>query len=108
MHGTIVLESLDSPEAVEGLEILSKRFSEELDWHIYIVEATEEQISTIANVIKKGWYAHFWKGNQVIAVFRNRMFLFNHSDKRSWHDAVAYGRSVGIPEEQLDFPIDDA
>jgi hypothetical protein len=28
------------------------------------------------------------------------------SDKSTWNDATEYGKSLGIPKEQLDFLID--
>lgn len=49
---------------------------------------------------------HFWNGNQVIAVFPGKVYKFQHSNKSTWKDAVEYGKSIGIPEEQLDFIIE--
>jgi len=49
---------------------------------------------------------HFWKDKDVIAVFEGKKFAFNYDDKSSWTPAVEYGLSIGIPKEQLDFPID--
>lgn len=48
---------------------------------------------------------HFWQDRDVIVVFRDKMFEVNFDDKETWKDAVAYGLSVGVPEEQLDFLI---
>jgi len=43
----------------------------------------------------------------VIVVYPNKEFDIVYSDKDSWKDAIAYGQSLGIPIEQLDFKIDE-
>lgn len=73
---------------------------------MFTVLATEENIKRLANYLKpEKWYAHFWKGDNVIAIFPNKVFRFKYSDKSTWKEAVEYGKSIGIPEEQLDFLI---
>ena len=51
---------------------------------------------------------HFWKpGNSKIeVVFKNKIFSIDYSEKSTWKEAISYGKSVGIPEEQLDFIIE--
>ena len=49
---------------------------------------------------------HFWNEREIIAVFKDKTFTFNSDDKPSRINAVNYGISLGIPEEQLDFIID--
>lgn len=49
---------------------------------------------------------HFWNADDVIAVFSNKLFRFKHSDKSTWNEAIEYGKSLGIPKEQLDFVIE--
>lgn len=50
---------------------------------------------------------HFWEPgkDEVLAVFKNKTFDIKHSDKSTWSGAVEHGKSIGIPEEQLDFLI---
>jgi hypothetical protein len=67
---------------------------------------SQEEILELEKIIKQGWYAHFWNGKEVIAVFRNKTFSFVHNNKSTWKPAVNYGLSLGISREQLDFPID--
>ena len=67
----------------------------------------EAEIAGLAKQLKpKKWYMHFWNGDTVIAVFPNRIFRFKHSDKSTWHEAIEHGKSLDIPEEQLDFTVD--
>jgi hypothetical protein len=60
----------------------------------------------MSDQIKEGWYAHFGNGQKLIAVFRSKKFKLQANDKTTWKETVEYGNSIGIPEEQLDFPID--
>jgi len=106
MEGIIIKQSLSDPKILEGFKILEHERDDEVDWDLYTVEATEAQVKQLANEIKDKWYTHFWQGREVIAVFRGKIFKFNFDDKENWKPAVDYGMSIGIPKEQLDFPID--
>lgn len=48
---------------------------------------------------------NFWvlDGDEMKVVYKNKIFDLKISDKSTWDDALTYGRSIGIPEEQLDF-----
>ncbi len=39
-------------------------------------------------------------------VFKDKQFELNYDDKEIWKLIVAYGLSVGITQEKLDFPIE--
>lgn len=107
--GTIVEESLEDNRILNDLKIVSFRISKDDNpadrWHLYGVEVSEEEIDKLKREIKDKWYAHFWKGDDVIAVFKDKKFAFKHSDKETWKTAIEYGLSLGIPAEQLDFVI---
>lgn len=76
-------------------------------WHLYEVEADEQQIDVLSRNLKpRGWYVHFWRNDDIIVVFPHRKFLTTHTDKTTRNKAIAYGISIGIPKEQLDFPKD--
>ena len=109
--GTIVEESLLDNRLLNSFRINKVRISSaeqpEDRWHLYEVEATPEQIDKLATQLKPtGWYTHFWQGDDVIVVFPNKKFEIKYSDQGTWKDAIAYGESIGIPTEQLDFKID--
>lgn len=73
-------------------------------WHIYNVTLAEHQIDQCQKWLKEGpWYMHFWCGDRIIAIFKDKTFHFSRSDKSTWTPAITHGRSVGIPEAQLDF-----
>ncbi|HVM58947.1 MAG TPA: hypothetical protein VMT80_01290 [Candidatus Paceibacterota bacterium] len=102
LTGTIVLNSLDSPSVLDEIEILNRTKDE--DWELVDIHATREQILQLSKHLVPGpWYMHFWNGDDVLVVFKERYFDIKYSDKTTWIPAVAYGKSIGIPEEQLDF-----
>lgn len=109
--GTIIEESLEDNRILNEIEIISFRISKDENpddrWHLYKAKVSREDIEKLSKYIRPGkWYMHFWEGSDVIAVFKDKTFEFNHADKTTWREAVAYGRSQGIPEEQLDFIIE--
>jgi hypothetical protein len=104
LKGSIVLESLENLEVLESLNVLSVR--EDEDWHIFSVEIAPQQIEELSTAIKQGWYMHFWSGDKMIVVFKEKTFEVNAHDASTWSEAIEYGKSIGIPAEQLDFVIE--
>ena len=41
-----------------------------------------------------------------IVAFKDKIISFEHNKRDTWKPVVEYGLSIGIPKEQLDFPID--
>ena len=107
--GLIVEESLEDNRLINKFEVVKVKISDEENpaerWHLYTVKCSEKEIEELKNNLKGKWYAHFWKGREIIAVFRRKTFRFNFDKKETWRDVVNYGLSLGIPREQLDFPI---
>ncbi|PWI13958.1 hypothetical protein DI272_07165 [Streptomyces sp. Act143] len=50
-----------------------------------------------------GWYADFTAGDECLVVFAGKVFRYRRGDPHGRAEAVAYGRSVGTPEHQLDW-----
>ena len=108
--GTIIKESLIDPSILDSLQIVSDHVENSQDdadgsWHLYTVLISRDEIPKIQPYLERkgGWYMHFWKGRDVIVVFRDRVFEIDADDKTTWKDAVEYGLSMGVPAEQLDF-----
>ncbi len=109
--GTIVQESLVDDRQLNDFEIIRFKVTDEVKpedrWHLFTVLATPGQIKKLSSNLKpEKWYAHFWNGDDVIAIFPNKIFNFKHSNKSTWTEAINYGKSLGIPQEQLDFLIE--
>ena len=106
-QGTIVENSLADTSVLSQLKVLKSWSSGK--WKLHRVTATKEQVRSIGTFLADGpWYIHFWADNRedVVVVFKEKIFFIKHSDKSTWKEAVSYGKLLGIPEEQLDFLID--
>ncbi len=104
--GTIVENSLADKGVLGQLQIVKTWNSSK--WVLHDVLVREEQFEELKNSIAEGpWYMHFWipGGDEIKIVFRNKIFNFVASNKETWKEAVEYGKSIGIPEGQLDFVI---
>jgi hypothetical protein len=109
--GCIVEESLTDNRILNTLTIAKVRISSNDNpanrWHLYTVKVTPEQIKKLSSALNgPQWYMHFWRDQQIVAVFQDKTFEFFAADKSTWAPAVAHGLKLGIPAEQLDFPIE--
>ncbi len=50
----------------------------------------------------RNFYFHLYREDELIVVFRDQIFHLT-ADVETWKDAIKYGKSLGIPEKQLDF-----
>jgi hypothetical protein len=50
-----------------------------------------------------GWYCNFSTATEAWVVFRGRVFRYPIGDHAGRAEAQAYGRSLGVPEPQLDW-----
>lgn len=106
LQGTVVENSLVNPEILKNLSILKSW--PDGSWNLHQVSVTRDQAIALGEQLAEGaWYMHFWEpGNDnVLVVFKGKSFDIKHSDKTTWSEAVQYGKSIGIPDEQLDFLI---
>lgn len=54
------------------------------------------------------WYADFRTGEDHVVVFPGRIFRYRTGDPDGHEEVVAYGRTLGIPDAQLDWgEVDD-
>ncbi len=53
-----------------------------------------------------GWYANFNTEAEAFVVFADRVFRYPRGNTAGRAEAQAYGRSVGVPEPQLDWGED--
>jgi hypothetical protein len=106
LRATIVDHSLSDKSILDKLQI--EKTYQSGTWTLHNVLIDESMIPELAKAMDSGpWYIHVWQPGQdsVKVVFKNRIFEIQHSDKTTWKEALEYGKSIGIPEEELDFPI---
>lgn len=107
--GIVVEESLDDNRILNQLDIekiyITGHETPSDRWHMYEVNVSKKEIEELAKHIIDDWYMHFWKGIDIIAIFKNKSFEFNYEDKSTWREVLEYGLSLGLPDSELDFPI---
>jgi len=107
VRGTIIENSLSDKSILKKVQITGTKLSG--DWILHSVLVNENIIPELSRSLDKGpWYIHLWEQGKddVIIVFKDKVFNIKFSDKSTWTETVAYGKSIGIPEKQLNFPID--
>jgi len=105
-NATVVENSLANKDILSKVRI--EKTWQDGDWTLHRVLVGREQIPDLAKALATGpWYIHLWQtgSDEVTVVFKDKIFTIKYSDKSTWVDAVAYGKSIGIPEEQLDFVV---
>jgi hypothetical protein len=106
-RSTIIENSLSNKNILKKIEIL-KTWKDE-DWVLHDVLVDDSLIPELTRSMADGpWYIHMWSSgdDEFFVLFKNRTFQLRRLDRGAWADAIAYGKSIGIPEAQLDFPID--
>ena len=107
-HGIVVEESLQDKGALKGLRILGRRKGR--DWTLLRVGVERVALKPVVERIRRNlrvesgvpFYAHFYRPGELIVIFPDREFHLS-PDRKTWDPAITYGKSVGIPPEQLDF-----
>ncbi len=78
-------------------------------WTFVEWESDGEDIAALADAFaaalepENGWYADFTTGEERVVVFAGKVFRYRRGDEAGRAEAIAYGRSVGTPEHQLDW-----
>lgn len=104
LKGTVIENSLQDVGILNTLTII-KSWTEG-DWKLHQIVVSRNEAINLGKCLSDGpWYMHFWEeGNDMIlVVFKNAYFDIAKSDKTTWAPAIEYGRTLSIPEEQLDF-----
>jgi hypothetical protein len=120
LTGGLIAESLKVGAALEAVPLTVRRISREdsgdtsvgqpLTWTFIDFEAPLEAAEALAAALsetldrKLGWYCDFRSPDETVVVFAGRVFRYRRGDRTARAEAEEYGRSVGVPEAQLDWP----
>jgi hypothetical protein len=80
-------------------------------WTFIEFEADESQGRVLADALADvldspgGWYTDFRTADETFVVYAGRVFRYPRGDSAGRAAAADYGRSVGVPEDQLDWPV---
>jgi hypothetical protein len=84
------------------------------EWSIIDFRGPDETADRFANQLSAAmeptnhWYADFRIGADHVVVFPGRIFRYRTGDPEGHEEVVAYGRTLGIPDAQLDWgEVDD-
>jgi hypothetical protein len=55
------------------------------------------------SLLSPGWYANWNSDTEATVVFPGKVFRYPRGDQAGREEAQAHGRSVGVPEQQLDW-----
>jgi hypothetical protein len=77
-------------------------------WTALSFEAEDSQADAIAEKLSQalklqGWYINASTAMHVYVLFPSKVFKYRRGDSIQRDEAKRYGRSVGIPESQLDW-----
>ncbi len=103
-HG-ILIDKAFTEEFLSSLKVIGKNKSD--DWILLKIEVPDDHIEKSVQEIQKNmdsdFYSHLYsKDGNLIVIFKEKVFRIK-SDKSTWTEAIKHGKSIGIPEEQLDF-----
>jgi len=75
----------------------------EFDGPEEIAERLARELSEIL-LVEGGWYANFSTSTEAFVVYASKIFRYDRETTSGREAALEYGRSVGVPEPQLDWP----
>ena len=112
-HGIIINISQKNKSLISNWNVIGKKKSLFGIITIYKVEVKKSEIDSIINKIqenmarkilflKQEFYAHFYRDNGIIIVFKEKIFNVT-VDKNTWKAAINYGKTININEKQLYF-----
>jgi len=118
--GAIILESLRVGASLAGVRLVVrelKRYTVEGTsaeqpsvWSVLEFTAEDAHAEALAEVLtgvldQPGWYVDFRNEEEIFVVFPGRVFRYRRGDDAARAEAQAFGRELGIPEQQLDWAI---
>lgn len=108
-HGIIIEQGLKDKNILNENIILGNKKGN--SWNLIKVSIASDELQQFVNIVQQNlieddegipYYAHFYCENNLVVVFPLKIFhVTTISD--TWSDVIAYGKSLGIPESQLDF-----
>jgi hypothetical protein len=79
-------------------------------WTFLEFEADDTAASPLAEALARslladgGWYADFRAADDHVVVFAGKVFRYRRGHRPGRAEAMEYGRAMGVPEHQLDWP----
>jgi hypothetical protein len=120
LNGRIIAESLRTGSDLQVRDLLITRIARQDVaagaapfqpdvWTLIDVEGPDDVADDLAAALTgaliegQGWYADFRVGTDHVVIFPGRVFRYLVGDRAGRDEAVAYGKSAGVPTPQLDW-----
>jgi len=119
-NGALIMESLRVGTKLSDLNLVVReiyRFrprgtSEDQPdvWSVVELEIEDDDAPKVAQAFadaltQPGWYVDFRSEAEMYVVFPGRVFRYARGDEAGRAEAQAHGRTLGVPETQLDWPV---
>lgn len=120
VSGILIAESLLRDRPLEGISLVARKISrsdagdpivgQPLTWTFIEFEVDESELDKLMDGLSDsldpagGWYCDFRTSRETFVVFGGRVFRYPRGEPEGRASAEAYGRSVGVPDAQLDWP----
>jgi len=91
-------------------EVSSATAEQPRHWTLFEFEADDDDARRLAAALAESlskagsWYIDFRTPAETFVVFAGRVFRYPRGDIRGRAEAQTYGRAIGVPELQLDWP----
>jgi hypothetical protein len=118
--GVLIAESISKGIPLDGVELQVRRVrrsdvgdvtvGQPLTWTFIDFEIDDRGLTDFSEALSRsidpsgGWYCDFRTGEETFVVFAGRVFRYRRGDAESRSEVEAFGRSVGVPQAQLDWP----
>jgi len=119
LEGVLIAESLRAGAQLTGIPLqITKLTRVEMTnpgedqprlWTLLDFAAEETEAQQLADQLASclsstgGWYSDFHTSNDTFVIFANKVIRYPRGQAEGRRAAQDYGRSVGIPEQQLDW-----
>jgi len=116
LKGVLIKESLQDTKVLDSLSVTNTK-TVDIDnpapdqpsiWNLVYFQVPEVEAGELAEKfsrsLKSGtWYIDFKSEQEIYVVFLGRVFHYRRGAMEKRKEAQAYGRSLGIPEKQLNW-----
>jgi hypothetical protein len=119
VSGVLLAESLladhpiDVPIRVRRIsraDVGDEHAGQPLRWTFIEFELDDDLVDALVDVLRSAldplgaWYCDFRSSDETFVVFAGHVFRYRRGDPEGRAIAAAHGRSIGVPEAQLDWP----
>jgi hypothetical protein len=107
-HGIIHDAEFKDPLFPEGFKIFARKKSTTSSWILYGIEVVDRDLDKAISSIQKNmvsdkpYYAHLYNDDELVVIFKEKVFRVK-PHVSTWAPIIEFGRTLNIPEEQLDF-----